>query len=174
MNSSDASNLDPPALGLVPIEAMAGDDEQDTALLRSMLRDAEAYLLSHSWCSAAECRYFAGGVGGILAIFLFRVDSPRPDVAAWIWAIVGDVPPAYLPLEDASTPAAVFHLYIDAMSRWVELARGEMTGSPEDGIPPVDVPATPEWAERLSTRLKTIRLLLPSYFDPDAESDQVH
>jgi hypothetical protein len=114
---------------------MTGDDDEDTALLRKMSHDAEVYLQSHSWCASAECCYFAGGVGGILAIFLFRVDSPRPDVGKWIWAIVGDVPPAYLPLEDAPTPAAVFHTYIDGMSRWAELAREGKSGSSEDGIP---------------------------------------
>jgi hypothetical protein len=174
MDSSDITNLDPSVPGLVPIEDMSGDDEEDTTLLRGMSRAAEAFLLSHSWCSSAKCRYFGGGVGGIFAIFLFKVDSPRPGVGSWIWTMVGDVPPAYLPLEDASTPAAVFHMYLDGMSRWVGLAGEGTTGPPEDGIPPVDVPATPEWAEKLSTRLNTMRLLLLSHFDPDAESGQVH
>lgn len=175
MNSAaDASSSDPFPPGLTPIGDMVGEDQEDAVLLQRMSRDAEVYLLSHAWCSSAGCRYFGGGVGGIFAIFLCRIDSPRPDVGPWIWAMVGDVPGAYLPLEDAPTPAAVFHLYLDGMARWVELAREGKTGSDEDGVPPVNVPATPEWADRLSGRLNLIRLLLMSRFDPNAESDQVH
>jgi hypothetical protein len=33
-----------PSQGVVPLELMTGDDDEDTALLRGMSQDAEAYL----------------------------------------------------------------------------------------------------------------------------------
>jgi hypothetical protein len=44
-NDSDA-----PITGVVLVELMTGDDDKDTALLRGMSQDAEAYLRSFCWC----------------------------------------------------------------------------------------------------------------------------
>jgi hypothetical protein len=99
-NDSDA-----PIAGVVPVELMTGEDDEDTALLRRMSQDAEAYLRSFSWCKEVSGSFFGGGVGGIIAVFLFNIRPARPAVGSWIWIIVGDIPSAYLPLEDAASPA---------------------------------------------------------------------
>jgi hypothetical protein len=70
--------------GVVPIERMMGDDSEDTALLGQMLEDARDYLRSFSWCESIKSAYFGGGIGGILAIFLFHTSSARAEVASWI------------------------------------------------------------------------------------------
>src|SRR5205085_1864805 len=97
-NDSDA-----PIADVVAVELMTGDDDGDTALLRRMSQDAEAYLRSFSWCKEVLGSFFGGGVGGIFAVFLFNIRPARPDVGSWIWIIVGDIPSAYLPLEDATS-----------------------------------------------------------------------
>lgn len=173
MSASDPMSQ-PPAEGLVPIEAMVGDDEEDTALLRKMASDAEAFLVSHRWCPVAKAAWFGGGVGGILAIFLCRVQPPTPDTGPWMWAIAGDVPSVYLPLEDAPSPSAAFRQYIDGMTRWVEFARKGKVGTVEDGIPPLTVPSTPEWAEKVQGRLNSLALLIQPLFDGSDDDATTH
>lgn len=161
------------ASDLTPAKSIVGDDEQDTFLLRTMADDAERYISSFPWCKAVLESYFGGGVGGIFAVFFFHIRPSRPGVEPWIWGIVGDIPPAYLPLSDCKTPTEVFRTYIRGMSNWVELARKGQTGTPDQGVPPVDVPATPEWAERLSQKLHGLTLAVKPFFEGESNAGTV-
>jgi hypothetical protein len=165
---------DVPVVGVVPVQSMTGDDEQDTLLLGQMLREAEAYLRSFSWCGDVLSSFFGGGVGGIFAVFLFNIRPAKPEVGTWIWIVVGDIPSAYLPIEDAKTPTEVFNAYLWGMSKWVELARQGRSGTADDSVPPVNVPATPEWAEKLEKRLNSLRLIIQPFFDDTSQSSQIH
>lgn len=158
------------ASNLIPAESTVGDDEQDTILLRKMADDAKRYISSFSWCDAVLNSYFGGGAGGIFAVFFFHVRPSRPDVEPWIWIIVGDIPPAYLPLTDCKSPAEVFRTYIRGMSNWVELARKGQTGTPEQGVPPVNLPATPEWADRINQKLYGLTLAVKPFFENDSQA----
>jgi hypothetical protein len=60
------------------------------------------------------------------------------------------------------------------MSKWVELAREGRSGTAKDGVPPLDVPTTPEWAEKLEQRLHSLRLIVQPFFDDTGESNQVN
>lgn len=150
----------PPPPDVVPVGRMAGDGDEDTALLQEMLLEAKNYLRSFSWCESILNSYFAGGVGKIFAIFLFNISSARPDVNEWMWIVVGDIPPAYLPWEDCRSGKEVFDAYIAGMKRWVQFARKGQEGPAEDWLPPVIVPATPEWAEALERRLQSLSELV--------------
>jgi len=159
------------ASDLAPSGSIVGDDEQDTALLRRMFEDAKQYISSFSWCESVLDSYFGGGVGGIFAVFFFHIRPGRAEVDPWIWIVVGDIPPAYLPLSDCESPSQVFETYVQGMSRWVEFAR---TGKPEapvpPDIPPVNVPPTPEWAEKLSQRLHGLTLAIKPLFEEESGS----
>lgn len=145
-----------PVPDVVPVEQMSGDDHEDTALLRGMLEQAKNYIQSFSWCDSIISSYFAGGVGKVFAIFLFKINSSHRDVDPWEWVFVGDIPPAYLPLEDAPSKITAFETYLDGMGRWVAAAREGREPQPEDCCPPMNVPPTPEWAETLENRLRTL------------------
>jgi hypothetical protein len=153
-----------PAPDVIPVERMAGDGEEDTALLQAMLQEAKNYISSFSWCESIRNSYFAGGVGKIFAIFLFNISSLRTDVDKWMWIVVGDVPPAYFPWEDCHSSGDVFDAYIAGMKKWVQLAREGREANAEDCVPPVNVPATPEWAESLDTRLRSLTELVQPLF----------
>ena len=168
------SDSDLPVEGVTPVHSMMGDDEQDTLLLRAMSQNAEDYLRSFSWCEDVLSAFFGGGVGGVFAVFLFKIRSARPEVGSWIWVVVGDIPSAYLPIEDATSPAEVFKTYLWGMTKWVEFARQGRSGNPDDGVPPINIPATPEWAETLEKRLHSLRLIIQPFFDEAGESNQVN
>jgi hypothetical protein len=159
------------ALGLVPSGSIVGDDEEDTILLRRMFDGARQYICSFSWCEAVLDSYFGGGVGGIFAVFFFHIRSSRVNVDPWIWIVVGDIPPSYLPLSDCESPREVFRTYIHGMSRWVEFARKGETGAPSPGdVPPVDLPSTPEWAERINQRISTLTLVVKPFFEEESST----
>jgi hypothetical protein len=156
------------ASDLVPAGDISGGDEQDTILLRTMLEDANEYISSFSWCGTVLSSYFGAGVGGIFAVFLFHIRPSRPGIDPWIWVVVGDIPSAYLPVADCQSPADVFRTYIQGMSKWVELARLGRTGTPDQGVPPMNVPATPEWAEKLNQRLNGLTLAVTPFFEDES------
>jgi hypothetical protein len=149
---------------------MVGDDDEDTALLRQMSDEATEYISSFSWCETIVATYFGGGVGGVFAIFFYKIRPARAEVDPWIWVIVGDIPPAYLPISDCRSAAEAFKRYMCGMSKWVELARNGQAGSAEQGVPPVNVPATPEWAEELERRLQILTLIIKPLFEPDSKT----
>jgi hypothetical protein len=83
-----------PVPGVVPVRRRKGDDEEETALLRGRLEQATTYIQSFSSYDSVVSSYFAGGVGKIFAVFLFKIVSRRPDVDPWERVFGGDVPPA--------------------------------------------------------------------------------
>lgn len=157
------------AAGLVPSHNILGDDNTDTAILRKMAADADGFIRTHPWCAAVLDSFFGDGIGGIFAVFFFHIRPSRPDVDPWIWIMVGDVPPAYLPLTDCDSPAAAFRMYMRGMSKWVALARKGRTGTAADGVPPLRIPSTPEWAERVNQKLYGLTLTVQPLFDDEGD-----
>ena len=158
------------ASNLTAVESIVGGDEQDTLLLQRMSEDAKKYIASFPWCDAVVSSYFGSGVGGIFAVFLFHIRPKHADVDPWIWIIVGDIPLAYLPLTDCKSSGEAFRTYMRGMRNWVQLARKGSAGTPEQGVPPVDLPATPEWAERLNQRLNGLELAVRSFFEDESDA----
>jgi uncharacterized protein YlaN (UPF0358 family) len=152
------------ASGLIPVAKIKGEDAADTRLLRKMWKDAERYISSFSWCHSVVDSYFGGGVGGIFGVFFFHIQPSRRGVSPWIWIMAGDIPSAYLPLDDCSSAAEAFDMYICGMSKWVEFAREGKAGTAEQGVPPVNVPATPEWAEILDKKLQGLDTMIRPFF----------
>ena len=150
---------------LMPTARISGDDESDTILLPQMSEEARRYIGGFSWCTEILESYFGGGIGGIFAVFLFKIRPSRQGVDEWIWIVVGDIPPAYIPLADCKSPRGAFKTYVHGMTKWVELARQGKTGTPDQGMPPVKLPATPEWAEKINQKLYGLTLTVKSLFE---------
>lgn len=152
-----------PVSGLMPMAVViAGDEDKDA--IESAAKEAKLYCTSFSWCDAVLESYFGGGVAGVFAVFLLHIFPARDGIGDWMWVVVGDVPSAYLPLDDAESAEKVFEQYLNGMSRWVEFARQGKHGSADDGVPPVRIEATPESAELLHQRLEFLRQLIAPLF----------
>lgn len=152
------------ASALVALEAMCGENAEETRLLQGMAEAAREYLASYTWCRQIQETYFGGGVGGIFAVFLFRIRAGRSEIDPWIWVMTGNVPPAFLPISDCGSPAQAFAMYLVGMGKWAALARLGKSGSPEEGVPPVDAAPTPERGEDLQRRLFSLEALLGKHF----------
>ena len=152
---------------VVPTATMKGEAEDETGLLREMLDEAVRYVTSFGWCRLIVDSYFGLGVGGVVAVFLFRIESAGKNADEWVWVIVGDVPPAYITVEDAPNPATALDAYIGAMQEWVDAARA---GGRVAELIPVNVPPTVENAERLGRRLQFIDEEILSRYADDLEA----
>lgn len=134
-------------------------DAEEARLIVEMIEGAHAYLSSFEWCHGIlECYIGDVAVGGIVVVALLRIEPARAAVDEWLWVVVGDLPPAYLVVDDAPDPAAALGVYIDEMERWVEAVK---TGRPVDDLIPVatagggaGLEPTLELAEALEGRLR--------------------
>ncbi len=123
-------------------------------LLREMAKRAEEYISAQKWCNCVDTVYLAYGVGGVVAIFLVELTPRYPDVDPVLWVIIGDLPSAYLVIDDSPTAADALEGYLEEMTRWTEAVKaGESTAD----LIPVNVPPTSEWAGELSGRLEFLR-----------------
>lgn len=139
--------------GLTPTASMRGEDDEETDLLHDSLHEAADFLRSFKWCRGITESYFGLGVGGVVAVFLFRIDAP-PQVDKWLWIVVGDLPPSYILTAEATTPLAALEIYCGLMQDWVEAVRG---GRRLDAVVPVNMAPTPRNAAGLDTRVAFLR-----------------
>ena len=139
---------------LTPAECLQGQDAEDTALLKDMLRDAGDYLRSHEWCPEVTERYFAFGVGRIVAVFLFRFAEKINGTDDTLWVIVGDLPSAYLVSDDIPDATSALENYCELMEEWASAA---LTEEPLENTFPVGAEPTVENAEALKSRTAFLR-----------------
>ncbi|HVP13455.1 MAG TPA: hypothetical protein VMV94_19940 [Phycisphaerae bacterium] len=146
---------------LTPAERIVGDDAEDTRLLREMLQSATGYMRSLEWCPPIDRIYLGCGVGGVVAVFLFHFSKPIQGTDEWLWVVEGDLPTAYLVLDQASDPVTALDLYCGLMDEW---ARAVLAAQPLQDVFPVEAEPTPDNAENLLKRLDFIRTrLLPDW-----------
>jgi hypothetical protein len=135
-------------------DSIEGEDLVDTNLLRDMAGGAYEYISTQQWCERVDRQYLAYGLGGVIAVFLFQIIPRFKDVDKCMWVIFGDLPPAYLVVEDNPTAADAIDGYCSEMEAWVEAVRN---GESVDELIPVNAAATPEYAEQLNGRLEFLR-----------------
>lgn len=140
--------------GMMSSDSIKGENAQDTKLLRAMAVSASEYISSQTWCVRVDSLHLAYGVGGIVAIFLVELTPRFNHVDSCLWVIVGDIPPAYLVLDNSPTAADALEGYWEEMMRWVEAIE---QGHPTENLIPVNVAPTLEWAEQLRGRLEFLR-----------------
>jgi hypothetical protein len=132
--------------------------------------EARAYLTSHRWCAGIRQGFVGIAVGGVVGVFLFHIDPAKTEVEEWLWIVVGDVPPAYLVVDQAGNPARALDAYISEMTVWVHAVR---EGESVDEVIPVltrdggaVVEETAENAEMLAGRLEFLEeRILSDYRD---------
>jgi len=136
---------------VVPADQMAGEDDEETSLLLEMFHEARGFLTAFDWCTAIREEFFGLGIGGVVAVFLFRIQPARPEIAEWQWVVVGDLPPAYLMTDVNRNPSCALAEYVVQMLRWVRAVR---RGRSVDRLIPVNTASTKEYADMLESRLQ--------------------
>ena len=139
---------------LTAADGMKGDSVEDTKLLRGMLHEAHNFLLSFAWCKEIVGSYFGLGIGGIVAVFLFKIEPAEQKVDRWLWVVVGDLPPAYLVTDNSPNAKSALKAYVAEMEEWIQAVR---SGKSTVSKIPLNVPPTVENAARLDKRLGFLR-----------------
>jgi hypothetical protein len=156
----DNSESKIPVKGVVPLDQMVGEDDEDTKLLRIMASGADTYIRSFPWCKSIREAYFGDGYGVVVAVFLFHIE-PTQAVDEWQWVISCDVSPAYLVTDSCKTPSQALEGYIDEIFKWVQLAK---QGHSSKDVIPVYMPATPDNAVDVEKRLKVLKeVIVPAF-----------
>lgn len=119
-----------------------------------MARDATAFLTAQRWCKAVQTLELAWANAGVVGVFQATIEPAHTEVDPILWVVVGDIPPAYLVLDEAPTWREALEGYVEEMSRWVEAVRA---GSSLDDVIPVDVSPTTAHADMLASRLAFIQ-----------------
>jgi hypothetical protein len=132
---------------MTPVSAL--DDEE----LRALADEAHSFITSFRWCRSVREGFLADGVGGIVGIFLLRIESAVVGVDDTLWVVVGDLPSAYLVCDDAPDWPSALRAYVREMRRWVAAVRA---GSSLHDIIPVRAEPTREHADMLASRLDCI------------------
>lgn len=127
------------------------------------LEYAQGFLLGHRWCLEIVESRIGLFVPKIVAVFLFRIEHTADFVDDWLWVVVGDLPPGYIVTDYAPNAAWALHIYIGLAKEWVDAVKD---GKSVDGLYPVNVPPTLEWAEELENRLRFLeKEILKDYMD---------
>lgn len=139
---------------VVPVEEMTGGDKKDIRLLKKMVVEATNYLKSYKWCPEIEKIYFGFGIGGIVAVFLFKFSKKIKGTDEFLWVVVGDLPSAYFVIDRANNPKEALEAYCEIMEDWVAAVKN---GTSLDEVYPVDVPPSSEYAGLLNSRISFLR-----------------
>ena len=128
---------------------------EDSELLNQMAEQAERYVSSFRWAPDIEQLFFAGGVPGVMALFLLRFKTCIPEqLDRELWVIVGDLPSAYFVTDNADDPPEAIEVYCGLMDDWIDAVR---TNSDLNAVFPVEAAATFRNADDLESRLRFIR-----------------
>lgn len=104
-------------------EQIQGEDDGDTAALCKMAAEAKRYLESHSWCPPVSKQYLAYGVGHVVAVFFFELSRKINEIDDRLWVVVGDLPSAYLVVDEQDDYLSALDKYCEVMSDWVKAVR---------------------------------------------------
>jgi hypothetical protein len=121
--------------------------------LRALADEAHSFITGFRWCRSVRESFLAYGIGGVIGVFLFRIEPAASGVDDTLWVIVGDVPSAYLVCNDAPDWPGALGAYVYEMRRWVQAVRSG--GSLKDVIS-VRAEPTREHADMLASRLDFI------------------
>lgn len=129
---------------------LVGEDKSETSELKALVDQAKRFLIGFDWCSEVEEVYSGIAVPGVIGVFLMQIVPAFQDVDDQLWAVVGDVPPAYLVTDEAPNAPRALELYLGLMQEWIDAVKA---GRPVEDLIPVNAPPTEEAAQMLQSRL---------------------
>ena len=149
------------------VEAYKNTLAEDVNDFEQLLAEAKSEINFYDWCLRDLETYVGMFYAGVVGVFLFRIKPSSQMIDEWIWVVVGDLPPLYLTCEECPNAACALDAYIGAMQDWVEAAE---SGKSIDNLAPVNVPATPENAAKLKSRLAMLDDRILSRYEGDLKA----
>lgn len=160
--------IEPDEHGTVPISAMRGVDDEETADLELLLEGARAYVAAIEGLPAVVEERFGLGVGEVVGVFLFRFE-PTDDFPELFWIIADEYAPGHVPFAQAPTPVAALELYAAGLDRWIASAREAAAGADTEAAAAVqqgNIPINDEYIDLFERRVAYLyETVLPFYSD---------
>ncbi len=129
-------------------------DRHEKKLLSLMEADASAYIAEFRWAPPIADIHLCFGVGKVIELFLVSFTEPVDGSDDRLWVVVGDLPSAYLVVNDNDDPRQAMAQYCDLMADWCSAVE---QGSDMSEVFPVSAPAALENAGLLRSRIAFIR-----------------
>jgi len=126
---------------------------EETGSLYAFYQEAISFIKNKKWCKDIEDGLVGLFAEGILAVFKFILIPVTKDIDKELWVIVGNIPPAYLVVDNAPDAISALKVYVEEMNLWVEAVQ---KNKETDKLIPVNVKATKENAIDLKNRLDFI------------------
>jgi hypothetical protein len=133
---------------------IVGNDDEDTALLKEMAKEARDYIEGFEWCPPIQRMTLGYGVGGVIGLFRFEFSEAIEDTDSELWVVVGDLPSAYFIYEGNEDRAVALECYCRLMEEWANAVR---EGESVDECFPVEAEESRENAEAVLSRIDFIR-----------------
>ena len=138
-----------------------GEDEQETQEIIRLFENAKKYITSFAWCPEIINSYMGIGIGGVVGVFLFKFSEKINNTDDYLWVIEGDLPSAYLVVDNAPDAVTALEIYLKIMEDW---AMAILKGKSTDNCFPVDAPPDKKHAKMLIKRLRLLRKeIIPNY-----------
>jgi hypothetical protein len=114
---------------------------------------AREYVCSLAWVKRVQ-QIFVGRVFGDRAgVFLYETVPVKRGVDRFHWIVWGDVPAAYLVLDDAPDPDSAVDAYLYEVRNWIAAVRGQES-LPD--VMPIDWTKTHEGADQLEQLIEEV------------------
>src|SRR5262245_24984654 len=136
--------------------------------VRELADEASSFVASQSWCRRVTAVRLAWACAGVLGVFQVDLQPARAEVDSTLWVVVGDLPPAYLVLDESPTWKDALRGYVAEMSRWVHAVKH---GLPLDDVIPVAAEPSHEHADMLASRLAFIETEIIEAANGEIDSD---
>jgi hypothetical protein len=134
---------------------------EEEGSLYSFMKEAQIFLNDKRWCVKIEDGFLKFFIEGILAVFKFYIVPISDNIDKELWVIVGDIPPAYLVIDNAPDTISALKIYVEEMNLWVEAVLNEKS---IENLIPVNVLNTKDNAIKLKKRLDFIsNKVIPEY-----------
>ncbi len=126
----------------------------ETQRLAAMAAEADHFITEFAWAPPVSERVCCFAVGDVIAIYLFTFARAIDGTDTRLWVIVGDLPSAYLVVNDNDNPRQAAEGYCRLMEDW---CRAVETGGSTQDLYPVAAEASLENAQALRARIGFIR-----------------
>jgi hypothetical protein len=141
---------------------------QEVDGLLELARTAQSYVRSFAWCPPLLATYLAFGVSGVIGLFQVHFEQTIQKTDDRLWVIVGDLPSAYLVVNESDLPRDALENYCLLMDEWVDAVRDK---SNFETVFPISSARTLENAGLLMSRIGFIRSqIVPELNNGDHQS----
>jgi hypothetical protein len=144
---------------MIDIENLSTVPMEELDEVLKLSAEAKDYLGSFKWCTKMKKGYLSKEWGYRLCVFYFEIETTDPAMNS-VWIIVGDMPPAYIDTQHASSPSQALERYVTLMEDWIDHVK---TGRSVVECYPVHVEPIEKYADMLIQRTEKIK----HYFIPD-------